>query len=712
MPSVKTRRTYCRYCHNYCPLEVDIEDGRAVAVRGIPEDPVYGGYTCIKGRQLAEHHRHPERILRPQKRGADGGFHEITSGQALDEITERVRRIVAQHGPRSVASYCGTHAFQNSAALEVAKAWHAGLGSESFYSSVTIDQPAKFVAMSRTGVWSAGSHGFKNADVVMVIGNNPIVSQYAPPGSIPPWSPVKALNDAKKRGLKVICIDPRKTDVARRADLHLAVRPGEDPTLLAGLLRVILEEGLHDVEFCANWTEGLDELRAAVADFSLDYVATRTHVAAEDIQAAARMFAAGERGIASAGTGPDMSPHPNLTEHLVSALNYVCGRVNREGELVTNPGILSRPTPKKAQPIPPWPGYGVGPRSRVRGLGQLIGEMPTAALADEILEPGEGKVRALLCIGGNPVVAWPDQQKVQRAMDELELLVCIDVKFSATSKLADYVLAPRLTLERADVPILCDTWYELPYTQFAAPVAEPPAASDLIEEWELYWEIAHRMGTPIRLKGGELPLDERPSKEEVLALMLHRSRIPFSEIRQQEGGQVYDIEEYVQPADPGCEARLQLAPDGICEELGEIRGESLVDRFSHRLISRRLRHVYNSSGTHLDALAAKGTTNPAYMNPRDLDDLGIESGAIVEIESSHAAILGVAEAALDVPEGVVSMAHAWGDPSVDPKAVREIGSSTNRLVASDSDYDPISGMARQSAIPVNVRAALRQGLGR
>jgi anaerobic selenocysteine-containing dehydrogenase len=402
-----------------------------------------------------------------------------------------------------------------------------------------------------------------------------------------------------------------------------------------------------------------------------------------------------------------MAPHPNLTEHLVSCLNLVCGRVNREGEPVRNPGILTRPTPKKAQPFPAWKAHGIGPRSRVRGLGQVIGEMPTAALADEILEPGEGQVKALLCIGGNPVVAWPDQRKVVRALERLELLVCVDVRLSATAKLADYVLAPKLSLERADVPILCDTWYETPYTHYAPALVDPPAGSDAIEEWELYCELARRMGSEIRLGKQPLPLDRRLSKDEVIAAMIAGSRIPFEEIRRHVGGHVYDVEQLVMPADPECPARLRLAPDGVCDELRAVRGEGLAERFTHRLVSRRLRHVYNSSGTHLPALRRKGTTNPAFMNPFDLEQLGIESGDIVEIESDHAAILGVAEAADDVPPGVVSMAHAWGDPSLDAKEVREIGSSTNRLVAADRDYDAITGMARQSAIPVNVRAAPR-----
>jgi anaerobic selenocysteine-containing dehydrogenase len=148
-----------------------------------------------------------------------------------------------------------------------------------------------------------------------------------------------------------------------------------------------------------------------------------------------------------------------------------------------------------------------------------------------------------------------------------------------------------------------------------------------------------------------------------------------------------------------------MTPEGVVEELAQIRRESLVEPFTHRLVSRRLRQVYNSSGRDLPDSRAKGTTNPAFMNPHDLEELGVRSGDVLEIESSHAMIYGVAEAAGDVMPGVVSMAHAWGDPSVNPKEVREIGSSTNALISNDVDFDPITGMARQSAIPVNVRRA-------
>ncbi len=710
--TIETLKSYCRFCHAYCALDVDVEDGRRVlAVRGDTSNSIYGGYTCIKGRQLPEAHHHPERLRSSLARGADGSFVPISSERALDEIAAKLGAIVKQHGPRAVASYCGTYAFQNSAALAVSRAWHEGIGSPSYYTSVTIDQPAKFIAASRHGYWSAGGHSFESADVVLIIGNNAVVSQYSPYGGVPAFNPYKRLRDAQARGLRVIVIDPRRTEVARRAELHLAVKPGEDPTLLAGLLNVILSEGREDAEFCAAHVAHVEALRAAVRDFTPDYVEQRTGVPAAQVVAAARSFAEGPRGSATTGTGPDMSPRSNLTEHLVLCLNTLCGRYNRAGEPVPNPGVLGPATPRHAQAMPPRPAYGRGPKARVRGLGQIFGEMPAATISDEILEPGDGQVRALFTIGGNPVSAWPDQRKTLRALEQLELNVSIDIKLSASAKLADYVIAPRMCLEREDVTLLTDSWYSEPYAHYSPAVVDPDC--DVIEEWEFYFGLAQRMGTPIRLPGGELDLSRKPTKFEVLSKILSTPRVPLAEIRAHGEGHVFDqIALTVQPSAPGWTGRLDVGPADLLAEIAEVRAEAFgagggyganSDAFTHRLISRRLKHVYNSSGRDLSEIRKKGTTNPAYMHPADLEKLGVASGDLVEIASDHDAIVGVAEASDDVPRGVISMAHSWGDAPEHDAKVREIGSSTNRLVANDRDFDPITGMARQSAIPVNVR---------
>ena len=709
--SSETKKTYCRICTACCALEARVEKGRVVQVRGDASDPVTGGYSCAKGRQLPHQIHGPGRLRSSLVRGDDGRQHPIATQSALDEISIRLEQTIAEYGPRAVASYSGTAAYANSATLPVVRAWHAGIGSTSNYSTMTIDQPAKVVAVGRTGVWGGGAHTFASSDVVLSVGNNPIVSGLTLPGGVPGINPVRQLNLAKKRGLKLICVDPRRSELARRANLHLQIRPGEDPTLLAGLLRTVLEEERHDADFCRDHVTGLEALRAAIADFTPVYVESRTGVARERVIEAARLFAAGPRGCASSGTGPDMARHACLTEHLLAALNAVCGRVNREGEVLPNPGVLTPKLPRPAQAVAPallssFFRFREGPRARVRGLTRLCDEMPTATLAEEILEPGDGQIRALICVGGNPALAVPDQGRMLRALASLDLLVCVDIAQSETARMADYVIAARHALERDDVTEFMDMFYEVPYAHYAPAVIEP--GFDVIDDWEVFTGLARRMKTPIELPGGAVDVAGSPSKFEVLQLIRPDTRVPLAEIRARTGGHVFeDLEVVVAAPIPGLEARLDLAPPGICEELREVRSEAFQvpgeGRYTHRLICRRLRHVANSVGRDFPETSRRGAANPAYMNPADLEQLGVEPGGLLEIASAHAAILAVAESSDEIQAGVISMAHCFGGaPDAD---VRAHGSNTGRLIAVDRDYDPITGMAPQSAIPVAVRRA-------
>ena len=711
-----TRKTFCRFCHANCAIEVDIAGDRAVAVRGDVSDPLFGGYTCMKGRELPAQANHPERLRSSQRRLPDGAFAAISSGDALDEIAGRLAAIRDRHGPRAIATYCGTYGFMNSAALPVALGFHHGLGSPSFYTSITIDQPAKVYLGSRVGAWLGGPQPFSRADVSMMIGNNPLTSHYAWQGSVPPFSPSRRLRDAKARGLKLICVDPRRTMVAQLADIHLQVRPGEDATLLAGMLRLILEEELHDREFCERHVTGLAELHRAIINFTPEYVARRSDVPVADLIASARLFAQGPRGVATTGTGAEMATRGSLTEHLVQALNIVCGRFCREGEVAPYPRVLSAATPRKAQVQPPAPLWGEGfAKSRVRGLTQLGIEMPTAALADEILTPGDGQVRALICIGGNPLVAWPNQSKVERALGALELLVCIDIKLAQTARLAHYVIAPRISLERDDIATAPEIFYEEPYARYTEALLPPQG--DVLDEWEVYWEIARRLGTQIVTAGGPLPMDRKPSKFEVLEKITHGCRVPLARVREttREGGRIFpEAELRVEPADPDATGRLQLVPEGIVAQIREMRDETLdadgrvVDPdwpATHLLVCRRTRQYFNSTGQDLERLRLKGVTNYAHMHPDDLRALSLADDDIIEISTPHAQVLGVARASPDMKRGVVSMAHAFGARGDAPGDIRAHGASTNRLVNDEVAYDPITGHCRQSAIPVRVKPA-------
>jgi len=718
--AIKKVKTYCRFCHAYCPMEATVDDNRLIAIAPDPDNAVYGGYTCIKGRQLAEQIYHPTRLQQSQQKQADGSFAPIAAEQALDQIADKLQAILEQYGPRSIASYNGTYSYQNSASHAVARAFHQAIDSPSYYASVTIDQPAKVaIGPARMGWWNAGSHMWCDSDVAMIIGNNTLVSHYSIPGGIPSFSPFNALREGKKRGVKIICIDPRETEVAARSDLHLQVKPGQDAALLASIIQVIVAEELYDKEFCQEHTRGFTELAQATQAFTPDAVATAAGIPAQQIYQAARMFAAGPRGSAVTGTGPEMGPHPNLLQHLVQALNAICGRHYREGERLPNPGVLTPEMTRHAQATSPQPQFlSDGVRSRVdQDLGEIFvltpygpqPEMPTAVITDEMLIPGDGQIKALICVGGNPLLAWPDQEKTLAALSGLELLVCIDIKMAATAKLADYVLSPKICLEREDVTLLTDIWHDQPYSQYSQTVVE--AAGDKIEEWEFFWEVGKRMGLELALDNGPIDMTRKPQKYDLLENITRGSRVPLADIRSNEGGKIYPVADVIiQPADPATRGHLDLFPAGLEQELGAAHADmqaSAGETWSHLLVSRRMKNTYNSTGPELSLLQSKGTTNPAYMHSTDLATLGIADGEVIEVYSAHGSIPAVAAASDDVKPGVISMSHCWGG-SPDPAArsdskVREMGSNTNRLIDNRQDAEKYSGMPRQSTIPVAVR---------
>ena len=705
----QTKMTFCRVCHASCPMEVDVVDNRVIAVRGVIDDPLFEGYTCIKGRQLPDQMADPNRLRAPLRRRPDGTFETVNSPEALDEIAAELRRIIDTYGPRAVASYTGTGGYQNSVAVPAARAFHQGLDSVSFYTSVTIDQPAKGLAGLRLGGWEAGYQNFTDSDVHMAIGYNSMVSSYAPIGGLQGTNPFVVMRRRKAEGMKLIVIDPRRTELAGFADIHLQIRPGEDPTLLAGMIRIVLDEGLQDHEFCERWVDQMDDLAAAVEGFTLDVVAERCQLDPDDIVAAARMFAAGPRGTAGTGTGPNMASRSSLTEHLVVVLNTILGRVNREGDLLENGLLLYPDTPHRAQVTAPRSPAN-GPPSRIRDLRGYRGEMPTAALAEEILTPGEGRIRALIVSGGNPAVAFPDQELTLEALADLELLVVIDHRMTPTAEFAHYVIAPTLSLERADVPHLMDRWFRQPYTNYTEPVVERDG--DVLNEWEVFWELASRLGSMLPLPGGSPDMSTRPDTDEIIDRAYAGSRMPLDEVRANQRQVHPHMRPVVQAADVGATAKFTPAPDDLMAELATVLTEPPAvfagadpAEFPFRLVSRRLKHVLNSTGTELPALAKKGTTNPAYMHPDDLVDLGLGSGDLVEIRSPRAAVIGVAEPADDVKRGVISMAHSWGGRSLTDEKVRDIGTPTSRLVSAEAGHDPVTGMVVSSAIPVAVRKA-------
>ncbi|TDI62051.1 MAG: molybdopterin dinucleotide-binding protein [Alphaproteobacteria bacterium] len=705
----------CRFCHSFCGIRVTVEGGRVNKVVGDKHNPMYHGYTCVKGRQLPQQHYNPERVLHTMKRQNDGHF-AIAADQALDEMAEKLSAIIKKHGPRAVALYSATYSFPYPAGGLMAASFMSAIGSPMMFSSGSIDQPGKPVAIALHGRWDAGPQPFAEADTWMLVGANPVVSKW---GGIPQYNPAKRLHDALQRGMKMVVIDPRVTECAEKAHVHVQCKPGEDPTILAGIINIIIHEDLYDADFVELETAGFGELKEIVTKFTPDYVARRADVPVEILLEAARTFAGGTKGMVTAGTGPNMAPRGTLMEYLVLVINTLCGRWMREGEAMPNPLALMPTWHGKAQPQPKPPAWGFGEKLRVRNLTNNAGGLTTAALADEILLEGEGQVKALFSVGGNPMAAWPDQLKTYEAMKALELNVALDIKMSATAKLCDYVVGTKLGLETPAVSQPNETiWgygastgFPEPYAMYQPTIVEPPKGSEVLEEWEVFYGLAQRMGLQLEFAGVLLDMVNKPTTDDLFELMCAGSRIPLAEVKKYPHGHIFtDDSIRVLPRDEDCEEKLDIGNEFMIGDLQQVVAEPVTSdaaysdelSFSHRLVSRRLNDVYNSSGRDIPALTKNHRYNPAFMNPGDMQAAGLSHGDVVRIQSDHASILGIVEEAPDVRTGVISMAHAFGDAPEYDNQLMYIGSNTGRLTNVEKDYDPRIGMPRMSAIPVNL----------
>jgi anaerobic selenocysteine-containing dehydrogenase len=698
-----------------CGLTITIADDRIVGVSGDKDHPLTRGFACSKGLQAVEAHYGKDRLLRPLKRKADGAFEEISSGQALDEIGAKLRVILDRDGPGAIAGYRGTINVYSASAAHMLRDWLGSLGSTAYYTTMTIDQSAKFVTAQRLGVWMAGKQSLTTADVMLYAGNNPLVS-LAGPGLM--HNPVKTLKAAKARGMKLIVIDPRETETAQFADLHLRPRPGCDAILAAGFLNVTLTNNWHDAQFCGRFVNGLDDLAKAVAGFTPAFVEAHTGIPASQLAAAAHMFAAPiegrqKRGIANAATGVTMSPHGNLADHLYECLNVICGRFVKAGETIPQSALMQPAYPALPEGIfPPSRDWENGWKSRIGGYGTLFGERMTVELADEILTPGDGQIRALFVAGGNPANAIPDQAKVERAFCNLDLLVTIDPYMTTTAQLSHYILPPSAFFEHADM--LADRVYSggligQPLAQYTPPLVPPPAGADVVEDAIVFWELSQRIGIQLMFDGVPLDMGMRPTLDDLHEILLRNGPVDLATLREH-SGQILPLDE-IQIVSAGAEdaARFAVMPNDVSAELKAVISEADLccsttaeSPFTHVLISRRIRDASNSMYRQLPSVRKRLPVNPLWLHPDDLAGQGLQEGQSVTIVSKHGRITASVAADVTMKRGVVSMTHGWGGLVADQMNGCAQGVSVTRLVSSTEDLEPINAMPQQSAIPVRL----------
>ena len=723
------KHSFCRACMNSCPTLVEVTGGRLGAVRGDPANEIFGGYSCLKGQAQPALHNHPDRLLHAMARTAEGVYRSIDVRAAMDEVAERLRRILDESGPRSFAAYVGTASSGTTLADPFVASLLEAVGSKMLFTPNTLDKPGKPMALAMHGRWGAPLHGYHDPDVALLIGANPFKTYFGAAAG----NPGRWLRERMAGGMQLLVIDPRRSDVAKKATMHLRPYPGHDPAILACLIGVVLGENLHDASFVGENSRGLDVLRGAVAPFTPELVASRAGVAADDLRAMARRFATAGRGYIACGVGPGFAKSSTLVEYLVLVLETLCGHWMREGEKVLRTTTLLPSGPYRAQAYDPTPAYAIGETLRVGGLTQTVAGMPTGALADEILMPGEGRVRALFCVGGNPVISWPDQLKTLRALESLDLFVQFDPWMSASACVADYVIAPPMFYEIPSMTLVTDFVISMPtyygpdraHSQYTSAVVAPPEGSDVIPEWEFICGVAQRMGLSLNLRprslspggggagdGYAVDLSNPPTADELLEVLAGHGRVPLSEVKRHvSGASLTEPAQIVLPKQPGWQGRFDLANTDMLNDLeGELRDEShrrpgvLAGGSSFRLISIRQQHMNNT--TLNDAATNRGRFyNPAFMHPADMRRLGIASGDAVEIATATAAVKAIAEPDADLLEGLVAMAFGFGGGPDSDEEFRRIGTSPGRLLDGGDLADRYVGMPRIGDVEVRVRLA-------
>jgi anaerobic selenocysteine-containing dehydrogenase len=735
----------CPFCEATCGLEIETEGREVVSVRGDEADVFSQGFICPKAYGVKQLHEDPDRLTTPLVR-RDGELVEATWDEAFEEIDRRLSPILAEHGKNAVAVYLGNPNAHNLSAITHGPAWLRVLGTQNLYTASTVDQMPKQVSSGLMfgTILSVPIPDVDRCDHLLLLGANPLVSN----GSLLTAPNMRGrLRGIRERGGKVVVIDPRRTRTANEADEHHFIRPGTDALLLAAMACTIVEEGLDDPGAVAEHLNGLDEVRALVRDFPPEAVAEVCGIPADEIRRMARELATAERAAVYGRIGTCTQELGTHASWLVDVLNVLTGNLDREGGAMFTRAAAGQKNSSGAG------GSGRGVRfgrwtSRVRGLPEYYGELPVSVLAEEIDTPaepgGSGQVRALVTVAGNPLVSTPNSGRLERAVEDLDFMLSIDIYVNETTRHADVVLPAPEPLEKSHY----DTaFYQLSARNIAnfSPAVfdrEGPA------EWELYMRLAgiiagqgpdgdvgafddlviqtliqREVGTEGSPVAGRDPselleeLEPRRGPERVLDFLLRVGPYGDGFGSDPEGLTLDVLERNPHGIDLGplsprvpdvlrtASGKIELAPEPIVADIDRLREALARERNGELvLIGRRQLRSNNSWMHNLPALVKGKERCTLHIHPDDAERLGLDDGGQVVVRSAAGSLEAPVELTEDIMPGVVSIPHGWGHGADGVRmsvASAHAGVNSN-LLADESLVEPLSGNAVLNGIPVEL----------
>ncbi len=722
-----THHRICPLCEACCGLEIKVDAGKVISIRGHAQDVFSAGYICPKGVALKDLHEDPDRLRTPLiKRN---GVHEpATWDEAFAEIERRLPPILAAHGRDASAVVVGNPSAHKIGLLTYFGKLARALGTRNVFSASTLDQMPKQLASGLMfGHWlSVALPDIARTDLLLVIGANPLASN----GSM--WTVPDFKGKAKAlqaRGGQLIVIDPRRTETAALADTHHFIRPGADVFLLAAMVQTLFEEDLVTLGTASEWVVGVDEVRQAVAPFTPELAATRCGMAAETIRALARQLASTPRAAVYARIGTCTQEYGTLASWLVDVLNTLTGHLDLPG------GVLFAKSAAFASNTAGKPGIGKGVttgrhHARVSGAPEVYGELPITCLAEEIETPGEGQVRALFTVATNPVLSSPNGPRLAAALDTLDFMVSMDIYLNETTRHADVILPGQSPLEEFhyDVAFPQLSWRN--HARYSPPVLTPPAHQP--EEWQTllklaaivkgqgaqqdanalddaqFAEDAERLfgkhadtvvQATLGLKGPQRTLEvalrsgpygdgfgQRPDGLTLAKVMASNASggIDLGELKPR-------LPEMLRTPS----GKVELAPASLLTDM--LRAAADLARPAPELVIIGRRDVRtNNSWMHNLPILAKGPFRcTALVHPLDAQRLGLKDGALARIASGSRHVEAPVQISEEMMPGVVSLPHGWGHNLPGARltlAAERPGANLNALL-DDQWRDPLSGNA-------------------
>ena len=657
--------SYCRICAAACGIVVTVDGNRVVRVRGDDDHPVSRGYTCSKGRGLAAWHHSPLRLDRPRLHGRDVSWDEL-----IADLAEQLGRIIEATGPDAVALYLATGLAYDAAGQIAASQWLPSIGSRSFFTAVTVDNAPALVAAELVSgepmlnpVWDPNVPG-----LAIFVGTNPVVSHGY--GTALP-DPIRYIREYRARGGRVWVLDPRRTETAARADVHVPVLPGADVVVLAAVANALLENGADEQELSEHCDAAeVSALRTALAGFTVERAAATADVDPALLgQLVAEVRAHRGRIAMHCGTGVTMSRDGVLAEWLRWVVLIASGSLDRATGMHFHRGVVHRLRKRRTSSSPP---DSPSPRSRPE-LPRVVGQIPAVALVDEI---EAGNIHALFITGGNPLTAFPQPARLEAALKKLEVLAVVDVADNPLTDVATHVLPATGQLERADIT-LAELTALRSGLQATRPIVE--AGAERRPVWWMFAALNRAMG---HAPAGGVDPDQLGDEDYLRGVLAH-SRLDADDVF---AAGPRGIET---PVEHGW-VRAELLPDGRWS----IAPAALLDRLAAYvdpapeafvLAPRREMAWSNSIAYGPVAVGPVVRMNPAAVRPDDDTAVGA-----VTFATDHGRVTTSFAADPAVRDGVVSMTHGHAD------------ANPGNLTSGDVAVDRLTGMPRVAGLEIRV----------